>query len=192
MKSIKFTALVLAATSIASAAMAEMKVYKIDTGHSGVSFKIRHFVSKVPGGFTAFSGEIGFDEENPDQSYTKAVIEAKSIDTRNGRRDNHLRTEDYFNVEQYPQITFSSTKWEAAGKNKYKVTGDLTMMGQTHPVTLDVEYLGSTESRGNEIVGWVGSATIDRTQWGMSSNTMLGDEVEIELNIEANRSLSKD
>ena len=170
-------------------ASAEALVYTIDPVHSGITFKIRHFVNKVPGGFAAFQGEIHFDEDAPGNSKAAAVIETASVSTRNEQRDNHLRTADFFNSSEHPEIKFVSTSWKKLDERSYEVSGELTMLDQTHPVTLAVEYLGTAEGQGQEIAGWQGTTTLDRTKWGMSSNMALGDAVEVELNIQGRRNL---
>lgn len=186
---------IVASVSASAFAFAEAHEYKIDSTHSGVTFKIRHFVNQVPGSFSQFSGTVIFDEEEPSNSSTTAKIEAKSVDTGNERRDGHLRNDDYFAVEKHPQITFESTKWTKTGADTYKVEGNLTLLGQTHPVTLDVNFLGKTSftHSGNthEVAGWVGKTKIDRTKWGMTAGAgvALGEEVEVEVSIQGRRQL---
>ena len=180
--------LLLSAVITASAAMAEVAVYKIDPVHSGISFKIRHFINKVPGIFEVFDGEIHFDKENPANSKAFANIKVASVDTRNEDRDAHLQNEDFFKANRFPSIKFTSTDWEAVGGNKYLVSGDLQMLGQAKPVTLEVTFLGEVEGRGQLRSGWEGTATIDRTEWGMGYGTpAVGKNVDIELNIQAHR-----
>jgi polyisoprenoid-binding protein YceI len=167
---------------------AEPVVYKIDSVHSGISFKIRHFINKVPGTFAEFSGEIHYDKENPGASKAIATVGVKSVDTRNADRDGHLQNEDFFNSSLFPEISFTSTEWTATGENTFTVTGDLTIKDITKPVTLEVIYLGEMEGRGAIRSGWEGKATIKRSEWGMTYGTpAVGDEVEIELNIQAHR-----
>jgi len=167
---------------------AEPVTYTIDPVHSGIEFKIRHFINKVPGTFGQFSGTIHFDKENPENSKAEATIHVSSIDTRNEDRDAHLQNEDFFTSSQNPLITFASTSWKATGDNTYQVTGLLEMAGQKNPVVLAVTYLGEMEGKEKFRSGWEGTATIDRTDWGMSYGTpMVGEEVEIELNIQAHR-----
>lgn len=180
--------LLLVTVTTASAAMAEVAVYKIDPVHSGISFKIRHFINKVPGIFEVFDGEIHFDRENPANSKAFASIKVASVDTRNEDRDAHLQNEDFFESSRFPTIKFTSTEWEAMGGNKYRVTGDLQMLGKAKPVTLDVTFLGEVEGRGQLRSGWEATATIDRTEWGMGYGTpAVGKNVDIELNIQAHR-----
>jgi polyisoprenoid-binding protein YceI len=172
----------------AASAQAEPVIYKVDPVHSGVNFKIRHFINKVPGTFSDFSGTIHFDKENPENSKAEATIQVASVDTRNTDRDAHLQNEDFFKAAQFPLITFESTSWKPKGENTYEVVGVLDIVGQKHPVVLDVEFLGEVEGRGTIRSGWEGTATIDRTNWGITYGTpAVGTEVEIELNIQAHR-----
>src|SRR5690606_11058633 len=106
---------------LASATLhAERVTYTIDPVHSGIDFRILHFVNQVPGAFTSFNGEIHFNKEDPTDSKAVATIEVASVDTRNERRDNHLRSNDFFDADNHPEMTFESTSWEAAGEDTYK------------------------------------------------------------------------
>lgn len=175
--------------------------YEIDPVHSGVSFKVRHFFNQVPGKFTDFQGSVTFDPGDPSHSQATAVIKPASVDTSNGKRDGHLKTEDFFNVDKHQTIEFTSTKWEPNGKNEagqdtYKVTGDLTMLGQTKPVTLDVVYLGEMEGQGPYegvmIAGWEATGEIDRTQWGLNGGQpVVSKDVKIELSIQGHRPIDE-
>lgn len=187
--SASFLALTLAFATAASAAPA---TWTIDPGHSEVGFSIRHFFSKVPGTFGKFSGSVVYDPQKPENSSVKADIDPASIDTKNEKRDNHLRSEDFFDVAKFPALSFVSTKVTAAGDNKLKVDGNLTMHGVTKPVTLDVTFLGAGPSRaGEQRSGFEAVAKIDRKEFGIVWNktldqggTMLGDDVDIHINVE--------
>jgi polyisoprenoid-binding protein YceI len=199
MKPILFTLSLLLALPVALLAYGESDdsaagttgnydVYVIDPVHSGISFKIRHFFTKVPGSFGNFEGTIKVDPENIANSKAMATVTVASVNTNNDDRDEHLRSNDYFGVETHPTATFTSTAWEQIDDKTFKVTGDLTLMGATQPVTLDVELLGFGEGRnGVMLSGWDATTTLDRTDWGMSSNPVLGDEVDITLNIQARK-----
>lgn len=179
----------LSLLALVPAVTAETVVYKVDPVHSGVEFKIRHFLSKVPGTFNNFSGEIHYDKDHPEKSKAKGEVKIASVDTNSEKRDSHLKSDDFFTASQYPVMTFESTRWEKVDDDEFEVTGDLTMGGQTHPVTFDLEFIGEMEKPdGSVISGWHGTTTIDRTKWGVSYGTpAVGEEVEIELNIEAPR-----
>ncbi|WOO42803.1 YceI family protein [Rubellicoccus peritrichatus] len=171
--------------------------YEIDPTHSGVNFKVRHFFNKVPGKFGKFKGTVTFDPSgDPSVAQANATIDTSSVDTSNSKRDDHLKQDDYFNVEKHDSIDFVSKKWEKVGDKKYKVTGDLTLLGKTKPVTLDVDYLGEMAGKGPYegimVAGWEGTTTIDRTDWGLTSGQpIVGDEVEIELSIQGHRPADK-
>ncbi len=184
--SISLIAFIFAAISSHSAA--NVTVYKIDAVHSGIIFKVKHFINMVPGTFTDFSGEVHFDKANPENSKIVANINPTSIDTRNSDRNDHLRNPDFFNVGEYEDIKFESKEWEVIGENKYKVTGHLTLLGQTHPQEMTVHYLGEVEGRGVMRSGWKGKAIVDRTRWGINygvSAGVLGGKIEVELDIQA-------
>jgi polyisoprenoid-binding protein YceI len=179
--------LILTLTS-AIPAIAEVVTYTIDPVHSGINFKIRHFINKIPGAFDSFSGEIQFDKENPENSKAVATIEVKSIDTRNEKRDGHLRNEDYFNEPQYPVIEFTSTEWIPTGEATYTVKGILKMMDVENPVEIEVTYLGEMEARNAIRSGWEGKATLNRADWGITGGQpAVGLQVDVELNIQAHR-----
>jgi polyisoprenoid-binding protein YceI len=151
--------------------------YSIDPSHSEVGFVARHaMVTKVRGSFTQFEGSGYFDAENPATSHLSLTIQVSSVNTRNADRDNHLRSGDFFDVEQYPVITFVSTSVEPAGEDaeRFLVTGDLTIKGVTRPVTLDFEYTGAARDPfGNERIGFEGSAVVNRKDWGLNYNAVL-------------------
>ena len=189
-----FTAAVLAgALATGSLAQAKPATWDIDTAHSGVAFTIRHLFAKVPGSFDAFSGTVVYDAENPAASSAQIEIQAKSIDTKNDRRDNHLRSADFFEVEKYPTITFKSTAVKDLGGGKHELTGDLTMHGVTKSVTLAVTFLGAGPGMGGETrAGFEATGTLNRKDFGIVWNkaldqggTLLGDDVAITIGVEA-------
>ncbi|MBI3947904.1 MAG: YceI family protein [Armatimonadetes bacterium] len=169
------------------------ETFEIDPVHSNVGFRIRHLVSRVSGSFNQFEGTITFDEKRPAKSSVSVTMDAASIDTRNTRRDDHLRGPDFFDAAKHPKLTFRSRQVKAAGKGRFKVLGDLTMHGVTKPVTLDVEYGGQTaDPQGGKRVGFSATTRLNRKDYGIIWNrvldaggTVLGDEVEINLDIEA-------
>jgi polyisoprenoid-binding protein YceI len=187
------TAFVLALTvAFASSAIAAPVTWEIDTNHSTVGFKIRHYFSQVPGRFTKFSGSIVYDAEKPAASSTTVEIDAASINTANEKRDGHLRSDDFFAVEKYPTIKFVSTKVTPAGEGKLAVEGTLTMRGVTKPVTLNVTFLGSGTTMGEEKrAGFEATTKVNRKDFNIVWNKtldqggmMLGDDVEITIGIE--------
>lgn len=169
-------------------ASAEVVEYTIDPVHSGINFKIRNFVSKVPGAFTEFEGKIHYDKENPANSKVTASINAGSVDTRNQKRDGHLANEDFFDIAKFPTIEFSSTEWTKTGDGTYIVTGTLTMLGVDKPVELEVSFLGEMQARRNTVSGWEVKTVLDRSDWGMTYGSPATSlEVEVEINIQARR-----
>ncbi len=183
----KLTLSVLLALATLSAS-AEVVRYQIDPVHSAIEFKIRHFLNKIPGTFSQFEGEILFDKDNPSDSRATATIAVSSVDTRNEKRNAHLRTPDFFNADKYPTITFQSTKWEVRGEHEYVVTGILTMMGVSREVELEVGFLGELETGSKTVSGWEAEAEIDRDQWGLrGGKPAVGSDVEIEITIQAKR-----
>ncbi len=165
-----------------------IETYVIDNAHSSVAFKVRHLVSIVKGEFTTFEGTIQFDVNDLLYSSTKATIGASSIHTNNDKRDNHLMSTDFFDVKQFPTITFVSTKIEGS-----KLIGDLTMHGVTKEIELNYVFHGtSNDSSGGRRVGFSATALIDRRVFGITYNKeidqvgmMLGYEIPIEIEIEA-------
>jgi polyisoprenoid-binding protein YceI len=149
--------------------------YKIDPSHSRIGFVARHaMVAKVRGSFNEFEGGGYFDAEDPAKSHLELTIKAASIDTRNPDRDAHLKSNDFFSMDEYPEITFVSTRVEPAGEGTYRVTGDLTVKGVTKPVTFELEYTGeATDPFGNKRIGFEGSTTINRKDWGVNWNVAL-------------------
>ena len=184
---------------VAAAAFAAPVTYTIDKPHTEVGFDVRHFFSKVHGRFNDFQGTIVFDEQDPAKISVEATAVTGSISTDNEKRDGHLKTADFFDAEKYPTLSFKSTKVTAAGKNKYKVTGDLTLRGVTKSVVFDVDFLGAGsvgvggQSWGSK-AGFAATTTINRKDFGINWNKtldngglMLADEVTLVLNIEANQ-----
>lgn len=167
----------------------------IDKNHSSASFQVRHLVSKVGGHFGDFSGTIVADAAKPDNSSVEFTVKTTSIDTDNDRRDTHLRSADFFEVEKYPEITFKSTKVTPKGDNKFDVAGTLTMHGVAKPVTLPVSFLGSIKDPGgNEKAGFETQITLNRKDYGINWNKaldaggmMLSDDVLVTINIEAGK-----
>jgi len=171
--------------------VAAQGTYGIDTAHSSVGFKVRHLVSKVSGGFNDFDGTIVADFGNLDSSSVEFTIQATSIDTKNEKRDGHLRSADFFDVEKYPEISFKSSKITKIDGDSYAVTGILTMHGVSKETILTVDYLGEMTAMGGTRAGYELTTTITRKDFGVSWNRaldaggfVLGDDVEININLE--------
>ncbi len=167
--------------------------YTIDKDHSHVGFTIRHLVGEVPGSFKDFAGDFSFDEKKPENAKVKVTVQTASVNTDNEKRDSHLKSPDFFDVQKFPTMTFESTQVTAEGDKKFKVTGNFTLRGVTKPETFNVTYAGTAKDPwGNTRVGFIATSKINRKDFGMVWNkvldaggAMLGDEVEIKLNIEA-------
>ena len=149
--------------------------YTIDPTHSRIGFVARHaMVTKVRGSFNEFAGTGTFDADNPANSHLQLTIQAASIDTRNADRDGHLRSNDFFDMEAYPEITFVSTAVEQTDDDEYQVTGDLTIKGVTNSVTIEFEYTGTAvDPYGNTRIGLDGKTTVNRKDWGVNWNAAL-------------------
>jgi polyisoprenoid-binding protein YceI len=182
--------LVAALVLVAVPAMAA--TWDIDPVHSVLDFKIRHLFSKTGGTFDQWEGTLEFDGENLATLGAEVTIQAQSINTQNDDRDEHLRSPDFFDVEQFPTITFVSKRAEST-EDGWVLVGDFTMHGVTREVAIPFEFHGSGEDPwGNRRAGFSGSLEIDRKEFGLVYNKtldqgglLLGDEVEIELEIEA-------
>ena len=176
--------------------LAEPTVYKVDADHSGVNFSIRHFVSNVSGRFRDFNGVIRYDKQNPAASSVEFKVKAASIDTSNNDRDEHLRGKDFFDVQSFPDLTFTSTKVAAKDANTLDVTGNLTLHGVTREVTIPVQVLGSMKTPNGEKAGFETAFTINRKDYGIVWNrvldaggSVLGDDVKVSISIEGNRQM---
>ena len=170
--------------------------YAIDPSHSRIGFIARHaMVTKVRGSFNEFEGSGSFDSDDPTKSSLQLTIKTDSIDTRNADRDGHLRSNDFFDMETYPEITFASTAVEQIDDDNYRVTGDLTIKDVTKPVTIDFEYTGTAvDPYGNHRIGLDGSTKVNRKDWGVNWNAALeaggvlvGEMVTLEFDVSAIR-----
>jgi len=169
------------------------EIFKFDPSHSTIAFKVRQFLGSAKGKFTKFSGTIEVDPDHPEKSSVMATIQAASIDTAIAKRDDHLRSADFFNVSQYPEIIFKSRHLKQTGPASGEVSGDLTMHGVTRPITLNVQLLGDAESAAkNPTTRWrVTTAPLKRSDFklgwskGVETVSMIGDEVSVNIEIEA-------
>ncbi len=167
--------------------------YGLDPSHTRIGFAVRHMaVSKVRGGFNRFEGTLDLAED-PVDSTVSVTIEADSVDTRDENRDNHLRTNDFFDVPNHPTWTFVSTAIRPVDATHWKVDGDLTIRGTTRPVTLNAELEGVVKDPyGNHRVGFSAKASIDREEFGVAFGAVMeagglvvGKKVDIEIEAEA-------
>jgi polyisoprenoid-binding protein YceI len=169
--------------------------FVLDKSHTQVGFVARHLmVSKVRGRFTDYEGTIAVADD-PAASSVEVTIQAASINTNDGNRDNHVRTNDFLNVEEFPTLTFRSTKVDLGSSGDWKVNGDLTIRGVTRPIVLDVEFEGVIDDPwGNQRLGFTASGEIDRNDFGVSFNAALetggfvvSPKVKLEIEAEAVR-----
>lgn len=168
--------------------------YVLDTARTRVGFAARAMVARVRGQFDEFEGSAHLDGDDPSKSSAQLTIQAKSIQTRNHRRDDHLRS-SFLDTGNHKAITFTSTKVDQVDETNFQVTGDLTVRGVAKPVTVDFELTGAVnDPSGNFGVGFEGKATISRRDWGVSWNAALegggvlvGDKVTLEFGVAAIR-----
>ncbi len=167
--------------------------WKLDPSHTLVEFSAKHLmITTVKGRITDVEGSIVSDERDPKNSSVEATLKAASIDTRTDQRDQHLRSADFLNAEQFPEIKFRSTRIEG-GKENFKLTGDLTIRDVTRPITLDVQFEGQQKDPwGGERVGFSATGKIDRRDFGLTWNQALetggvvvGNDIKISLEVEA-------
>jgi polyisoprenoid-binding protein YceI len=167
--------------------------FKFDQTHSTIGFKVGHMLGSAKGKFTKFSGTIEIDREHPEKSSVVATIQAASIDTANPKRDEHLRTADFFNVTKFPEITFKSRGVKQTGATSGEIQGDFTMHGVTRAITLNVQLMGDPASAAkNSTTRWrVTTAPLKRSDFkigeGATGASMIGDEVTVSIEIEASR-----
>ncbi|MEA2432998.1 MAG: hypothetical protein QOG54_455 [Actinomycetota bacterium] len=149
--------------------------WSIDPAHSTIGFVARHLVvTKVRGRFDGFDGTVQI-AENPEESWAELKIDAASINTGSEQRDEHLRTADFFDVENYPELTFKSTGLNFRDKERFELTGDLTIRGETRPVVLDARFEGVTPTPfgDGEVAFFSAAAELERADWGMTWNVAL-------------------
>jgi polyisoprenoid-binding protein YceI len=183
----------LAALTLAASPVFAADTYNVDKSHSNAQFTIRHLMSKVTGRFNDVEGAVLIDRANPEASSVDFKIKTASINTGEAKRDEHLRSPDFFDAGQYPEITFKSTKVKATGKDTYNVTGTLTMHGASKEVTLPVTVLGEMKDPwGNDRAGFEVVTTLNRKDYNIIWNKtldaggyMLGDDVAVAIALEA-------
>jgi polyisoprenoid-binding protein YceI len=170
-----------------------MATYKIDVDHSDIMFKVKHLmISTVSGIFKKFDATLELDEENFENAQVTFEADTESVDTKNEQRDAHLKSDDFFNAEQFPKMTFKSTRVERVAHNEFKLHGDLTIRDITKPIVLDVEYHGQTKDPwGNQRMGFEANGKINRKEFGLkwsavteAGGLVVADDVKMHLNVE--------
>jgi polyisoprenoid-binding protein YceI len=192
MKQLTAAAILLSTVALSASAPMPVERYSFDTSHTYVGFVVRHLgVSNVKGKFNKFDGEILLDDTDITKSSVRVTIDAASIDTENERRDNHLRSADFFEAAKFPNLTFVSKRVEKKG-SQLQVTGDLTIRDVTREVTIPFALNGPLKSsNGQKRIGAEGSLVINRFDYGLKWNRMteavqvVAPEVRIELSVEA-------
>ena len=187
-------AVLAAAMAVGSPALAA-ETYQLDKAHSTVGFQVRHIFTMVGGSFQDFSGTVRIDRARPEASSVEFTIQAASIFTNEPKRDEHLKSPDFFDTAKHPTISFKSTAVKPAGGDSYEVTGDLTMRGVTRQVTLPVTFLGEAKDPwGNEKVGFELATVLNRKDFGINWNkaldqggVLVGDEVKVQISVQGNK-----
>lgn len=185
---IAIVAFALSSLIVTSVAAGATETWSVDPVHSTAQFTARHFgIVPVIGTIPIVRASVELNPGTQLPAKVSAELDASKLDTHNDMRDGDLRSAHYFNVASTPDIRFVSTKIEGTDPKNFSITGDLTMHGETHPVTLKAQVVGSGKSpRGRSIIAYAASATVDRTQWGMTYGPMIvGNSVDISLNVEA-------
>jgi len=178
---------------LAFSAAAHAENWKVDQSHTTVGFSVSHIFTSVQGRFDRFDGTIVFDPEEPESAVVRATVEAASINTNNAKRDKHLRSDDFFDVDRHPTLSFESTGGVTEMKeNRGKLAGSLTIHGVTRPVVFDVTFRGQGKDPwGNVRAGFAATSSINRRDYGLNWNEVLetggllvGEEVEIRIDAE--------
>jgi polyisoprenoid-binding protein YceI len=169
-----------------------VETYGVDQVHSQVTFQVRHMLSRTRGRFTDFDGTIRLDRERPESSSVEFRVRAASIDTDNPQRDEHLRSGDFFDASRHPDVVFRSEQVKPVGKDRYDVTGTLSLRGIEKRIVLPVTFLGTAKDPwGNVRAGFATEAVVNRKEFGMVWNAaldngglLLGDEVTVTIELE--------
>ncbi len=167
--------------------------YTIDPVHSTALFKVRHLgASYSYGQFTDIAGTVNFDAAKPEASTVDVTIQTESVNTHNEARDRHLKGPDFFNTKEFPTMMFKSTSWKKTGDKSFDVTGDLQILGKTKSITVPVDHIGDgKDPRGNELSGFHGKFTIDRTEFGMTYGVAeeggIGHWIEVTISVEGQK-----
>ena len=167
--------------------------WQIDPSHSHIAFTVRHMmISKVRGRFETFNGTINFDEANPSSSSVQVEVDLNSIQTRDEKRDAHLKSPDFFDAEKFPTMTFASSRIEQVDEQNGRLVGNLTIKGISKEIVLDVEYAGTAKSPwGSVSAGFSARGAINRKEWGLNWNqaletggVLVGEKINIEIDLE--------
>jgi polyisoprenoid-binding protein YceI len=191
----KRTTSVLFAILVATAFAPAQSNWKLDKAHSSITFTVRHMViSEVTGSFKDFAIAMKSEKDDFSDAEVQSTIKVGSLSTDNAMRDGHLKSDDFFNAEKFPEINFKSTSFEKLGDNKYKITGDLTIRDVTKNVTFDATLNGTLKTDRGVLAAWKATTTINRFDYNLKwSKTLetgglaVGKDVIITLNLELNK-----
>ena len=180
------TILMIILLSVTATFVHAQNKWTIDKGHSSVRFEVGHmFISTVAGSFKRFSGSIVDKNGSFEGGTINTEIEVGSVSTDNDSRDSHLKSSDFFDASQFPVIIFESTSIQKLDNKNYRIEGNLTMRGVKKPITLEAALGGITTVGGTTKAGFKARSTINRMDFGVSGGgSMVGDSIEIEINIE--------
>ena len=183
-------------TIAAAAASLSAETYTIDPVHSSVGFSLRHLVSKFSSSFTKVTGTVNYDAAKPEASSVEATIEIASVATANEKRDNHIKSPDFFDAAKYPTASFKSKSFKKTGADTFDVTGDLTIKDVTKEVVLKTTLVGTGPGMGGAtLTGWEATTTIKKSDYGLAGPAMLsavlGDDVAITVSVEAGHKPAK-
>jgi polyisoprenoid-binding protein YceI len=190
-----------AAISLVAGSPSEAATWGVDSAHTEVNFSVKHFFTPVSGTFEEFEVTLDYDSENPEKSIVEAKIPVASVNTGNEKRDNHLRSADWFEADKYPYITFKSTSVKATGNGQLVARGQLTIKGESREVDLPITLLGKQElpeqmqqmmGGTKEVASFQASTSIDRNDYGVgvgnwAATMVVGGDVNIEILVEAHR-----
>jgi polyisoprenoid-binding protein YceI len=191
----KRTTSVLIAILIATAFVSAQSEWKLDKVHSSITFSVRHMViSDVVGSFKDFAIDLKSEKDDFSDAQVQCTIKVGSISTDNERRDGHLKSDDFFNAEKFPEIKFKASSFEKLGDNKYKITGDMTIRDVTKTVTFDATLNGTLKTNRGVLSAWKATTTINRFDYNLKWNKtletgglMVGQDVIITMNLELNK-----
>lgn len=190
---LKSKSLILSAVLTAFISVPALADFTVDKTHTSIGFLTRHFMTRVRGHFDDYTAEFKFDEKSPEKSMARFAAKATSVNSENPDRDKVIRSNNFFDVEKFPELSFQSTKVSSLGDQKYRLEGDLTIKGIKKPVLLEVEYLGSIIDQSKVThAGFAIRGKINRKDFGLVWNrvldnggVMIPDEVEIDIQVEA-------
>jgi polyisoprenoid-binding protein YceI len=187
----KLILLAALALGLAGSVSAAVETYTIDPVHSSAGFTLRHVISKFTGSFTKVTGTIVVDRDHLEKSSVDAQIDIGSVNTADEKRNNHLKSPDFFDFAKFPTMAFKSKSWKKTGADTFDVTGDLTIKDVTKEVVLKVTSLGFTSGMkpGTTLSGWEATTTIKKSEFNLAGPAMLakalGDDVSVTIGIEA-------